>query len=81
MIVQQRVRLLSHGGHQTLDIPLGFELPGEEVVIRKKEGGLFIEPVAPKKKNLLELLAQMKPAEDEPFDLDEGSLPPDDIEL
>ncbi len=34
-MIERRVRLFRYGGNQAVRIPGGFELPGEEAVLRK----------------------------------------------
>jgi antitoxin VapB len=60
----RRVKLFRYGRNQAVRIPLGFELPGEEVIMRKDSERLIIEP-APKK-SLLAVLATLE-ALDEDF--------------
>lgn len=79
MISQYQVRLFHNGRNQTLNIPHAFEMPSNDVVIRKEGEKLIIEPF--KKRSLLELLATL-PDIDEAFpDIDEGLLPLDDIQF
>ena len=54
---RRRARLFKNGRSQAVRIPREFELPGSEVFIRKEGRRLIIEPV-PKKKSLLEVLAE-----------------------
>lgn len=77
MNVQRHVRLFKNGRNQAVRIPREFEMPGEEVVMRKEGERLVLEPV--KRRSLSALLASMDPiGEDigpierppaEPFDL------------
>lgn len=39
------VKLFRHGANQAVDIPQAFELPGDDVTIRKEGQRLIIEPV------------------------------------
>jgi antitoxin VapB len=57
-MVRRRVKLFRHGRNQAVRIPRGFELPGEEAVMRKDGERLIIEP-APKK-SLLAVLATLE---------------------
>lgn len=79
MGAERRVRLFRNGRNQAVRIPVEFELPGTEAILRHEGNRLIIEPV--KKKSLLRLLAEMEPL-DEPFpDVDEGLLPLRNIEI
>ena len=60
-------------------IPREFELPGNEAVIHREGDRLIVEPV--KKPSLLALLAGWEPLTEEFPDVDEGLLPPDDVEI
>jgi antitoxin VapB len=60
--------LFRHGGSQAVCIPRGFELPGDEAVMRRCGDTLMIEPV--RKRGLVALLQSMKPIE-EPLDADD----------
>ncbi|MDB6170830.1 MAG: virulence-associated protein VapB-like protein [Chthoniobacteraceae bacterium] len=61
-------------------IPKEFELPGKEVILHREEGRLIIEPVE-KKPDLLEILASLKPLDEEFPNVDEGLLPLEAITL
>jgi len=77
MVAQRRVKLLKDARNQAVRIPHGFELPGEEVVMRKEGDRLIIEP-APTK-SLLAVLATFAPLhEDFPPIRD---LPPNPVDL
>ena len=76
--------LFRHGDEQAVSIPLEFELPGDEVTIRRQGDALVIEPKPAKRKpTLLEVLDQMVPLTKEEWpDIDDSDLPPlDDVEL
>lgn len=79
MINQYQVRLFHNGRNQTLNIPHAFEMPSDDVVIRKEGEKLIIEPL--KKKSLLELLATLPDLDEDFPDIDEGLLPLDDIQF
>jgi antitoxin VapB len=59
MSEQRHVRLLRNGRNQTLRIPVEFELPGSEAIMRRYGDRLVIEPV--RKRGLIALLQTMKP--------------------
>ena len=81
------VSLFRNGRNQAIRIPVEFELPGDEATIRKEGDRLIIEPKAddrPKSwDELLAAMANWEPLgpEDEFPDIDEGLLPPRDIDL
>ena len=75
------VSLFRNGRNQAVRIPVEFELPGDEAVMRKEGDKLIIE--AKRKKTLLEVLDEMEPLTKEEWpDIDDSDLPPlDDINL
>lgn len=85
MIDQQTVQLSRKGTIQILNIPVGFELSSNEVLVRKEGDRLIVEPV--KRGSLKALLMafaeedRINPLEEEFPDVDEGLLPLDDIEI
>jgi antitoxin VapB len=64
---ERRVRLFKNAQNQAVRIPRGWELPGEEAVMRKDGGRLIIEPAGPR--SLVELLDSWEDdlGEDEAF--------------
>ena len=56
---QRHVRLFRNGRNQAVRIPVEFELPGDEAVIRRDGDRLVIEQV--RKRGLVALLKTMKP--------------------
>jgi antitoxin VapB len=48
MSVERRVKLFSNGRNQAVRIPRKFELPGEDVIMRKEGERLIIEVSPPK---------------------------------
>ena len=79
MITQYQVRLFHNGRNQTLNIPHAFEMPSNDVMIRKEGERLIIEPF--KKRSLLELLATLGDIDEDFPNIDEGLIPLDDIQL
>jgi len=73
---QRVVRLFKNGRNQAIRIPREFELPGDEVVLRKDGNRLILEPIP--KKTLTELLAELRPIEDEFAPIEE--LPIEEVE-
>ena len=79
MQTERRVRLFKNGRNQALRIPKDLELPGDEAIIRKEGTQLIVKPL--NHPSLLALLATLETLDEDFPDVDEGLLPPDDIEL
>jgi antitoxin VapB len=79
MINQYQVRLFHNGRNQTLNIPHAFEMPSNDVLIRKDGERLIIEPF--KKKSLLELLVTLEDIDEDFPNVDEGLLVLDDTQF
>ena len=63
MLPRRHVKLFKDGRNQALRIPRGFELPGEDAIMRNAGDRLIIEPVLPK--SLLAVLALLEPIDEE----------------
>jgi len=61
MAEQRHVRLFRDGRNQAVCIPVEFELPGDQAIMRRDGERLVIEPV--RKRGLTALLKTMKPLE------------------
>lgn len=62
---QRRVRVFRNGRNRAIRIPVEFDFPGDEAIMRRDGDRLVIEPVP--RRGLLALLASMEPlAEDFP---------------
>lgn len=59
MSARRHVRLFRNGRNQAVRIPVEFELPGDEAIMRRDGDRLVIEPV--RKRGLVALLRSMKP--------------------
>ncbi len=79
MQTERRVRLFKNGRSQALRIPKDFELPGDEAIIQKEGALLIVKPL--KRPSLLALLATLEALDEDFPDVDEGLLPPDDLEI
>jgi antitoxin VapB len=55
---ERRIKLFKNGRHQAIRIPRGFELPGEDAIIRKEGQRLTIEAAPPR--SLLAVLATLQ---------------------
>ena len=60
---QRTVRLFRNGRNQAVRIPVEFELPGDEAIMRRDGDRLVIEPV--RKRGLVALLKTMTPLTEE----------------
>jgi antitoxin VapB len=65
----RHVRLFRNGRNQAVRIPVEFELPGDEAIMRRDGDRLVIEPV--RKRGLLALLKTMEPFEEEFPEIDD----------
>ena len=76
----REAKLFRNNKSQAVRIPADFELPGDRVLIRRDGEKLILEPV--RRKNLLEILAYLKPLgpEDAFPDIDDALLPARDID-
>jgi antitoxin VapB len=59
---RRNVRLFRNGRNQAVRIPVEFELPGDEAIMRRDGDRLVIEPV--RKRGLVALLKSMKPLDE-----------------
>lgn len=76
---ERRVSLFRNGRNQAVRIPRGFELPGDQAVLRKDGERLILAPLAPAA--LSALLASWSELDESIPDVDEGLLPLDDVAL
>ncbi len=63
MADRRHVRLFRIGHDQAVRLPVEFELPGDEALMRRDGDRLVIEPV--RKRGLLALLETMKPLDED----------------
>jgi antitoxin VapB len=63
VLPERRVRLFRNGRNQAVRIPRGYELPGNDAVIRKEGEKLIVEPLP--SRSLLAVLASLAPLEEE----------------
>jgi len=77
----REVKLFRNNKSQAVRIPADFEMPGDRVLIHREGDRLIIEPV--RRKNLLEVLAQLQPLgpEDQFPEIDDSLLALKDVEL
>jgi antitoxin VapB len=79
MGIERDVKLFRNGRNQAVRIPVEFELPGDEAVMRKVGEDIIISPK--KKSSLFEWLATLEPLDEEFPDVDEGLLPMREVDL
>ena len=77
---ERHLRLFRNGRNQAVRIPREFEFDAEEVVMRREEGRLILEPLP--QAGLLATLARLQPLDDvELADWDAGLLALDAVPL
>jgi antitoxin VapB len=69
MSKRRHVRLFRNGRNQAVRIPVEFEMPGDEVIMRRDGDRLVIEPV--RKRGLVALLRTMKPLKEDFPEIDD----------
>jgi antitoxin VapB len=79
MTESRHVKLFRNGRNQAVRIPVEFELPGKEAIMRRDGERLVIEPL--RKRGLSALLKTFEPLDEEFPDVDECLLPLKDIKL
>jgi antitoxin VapB len=77
MSEKRHVKLFRNGRNQAVRIPVEFELPGDEAIMRRDGDRLVIEPL--RKRGLSALLRTMKPIPDEFPDVDDPVLKPEKV--
>jgi antitoxin VapB len=73
----RRVKVFKNGRNRAVRIPREFEFAGDEAIMRKVGAKLIIEPVAPR--SLLELLASLKPLDEDFAPIPDS--PPEPVDL
>lgn len=63
MSAVRHVKLFRNGRNQAVRIPVEFELPGDEAILRREGDRLILEPT--RKRGLLALLETMQPVEED----------------
>ena len=66
---ERHVRLFRNGRNQAVRIPVEFELPGDEAILRRDGDRLVIEPV--RKRGLVALLKSMRPLDEDLPDIED----------
>ena len=75
MVERRHVRLFRNGRNQAVCIPVEFELPGDEAIMRRDGDRLVIEPV--RKRGLVALLKTMMPLEEDFPEIDDPAPAPE----
>lgn len=80
MLAERHVRLFRNGRNQAVRIPREFEFDADEVLMRREDGRLILEPLP--QPGLLATLARLQPLDDVALaDWDAGLAPLDDVVL
>ena len=77
MSEQRHVKLFRNGRNQAVRIPVEFELPGSEAIMRRDGDSLVIEPL--RKRGLIALLKMMKPLQEEFPEIDDPVPSPEKV--
>ncbi|OHZ30409.1 antitoxin [Agrobacterium vitis] len=78
---ERHVRVFKNGRNRAVRIPVEFEFPGDEVIMRKEGDRIIIEPLNDKKQNLIEWLRSQPPIEEDFPDFDLIDPPPRPVDL
>lgn len=73
----RHVKLFRNGRNQAMQIPVEFELPGDEVLMWREGDRLMLEPT--RKRGLLRLLETMEPLAEEFPVIEDRPPPPEQI--
>jgi antitoxin VapB len=73
MTERRRVKLFRNGRNQAINIPAGYELPGDAAIMRRNGACLIIEPV--RKRGLIALLKTMRPIGEKLPEIDDRAGP------
>ena len=76
---ERHVKLFRNGRNQAVRIPVEFELPGSDALMRREGNRLVIEPV--RKQSLLAILATLAPLDEKFPEIDEDLAPLREIAL
>jgi len=73
----RHVRLFRNGRSQAVRIPVEFELPGDEAIMRREGDRLVLEPT--RKRGLLGLLETMEPLDEAFPEIEDRPTAPEEI--
>ncbi|MFN3720686.1 MAG: antitoxin [Rhizobium rhizophilum] len=77
---ERHVRIFKNGRNRAVRIPVEFDFPGDEVIMRKEGDKITLEPVKKKQESLIEWLRRQDPI-DEDLDFDLREPPARDVDL
>jgi antitoxin VapB len=80
MELERHVRIFKNGRNRAVRIPVEFDFPGDEVIMRKEGDKITLEPVKRKQESLIEWLRRQDPI-DEDFDFDLREPPARNVDL
>lgn len=80
MELERHVRIFKNGRNRAVRIPVEFDFPGDEAIMRKEGDKITLEPVQTKKEGLIEWLRRQEPIEED-FDFDLREPPARDVDL
>ncbi|MBP1850790.1 antitoxin [Rhizobium halophytocola] len=83
MSMERHVRIFRNGRNRAVRIPVEFDFPGDEVIMRKEGDKITMEPVKITGESFIEWLRRQPPlsAEELDFDFDVPEPPPRDVDL
>lgn len=82
MELERHVRIFKNGRNRAVRIPVEFDFPGDEAIMRKEGDKITLEPVQAKKESLIEWLRRQEPIEEDfDFNFDLREPPARDVEL
>jgi antitoxin VapB len=76
-MLKRSVKLFRNGRNQAVRIPREFELPGDEALLSREGDRLVLE--APRKRSLLEVLAELEPIDEEFPEIEDPPADPVDL--
>jgi len=80
-IQERHVRVFKNGRNRAVRIPVEFDFPGDEVIMRKEGDRIILEPVVNKKETFVAWLRQQPPIEEDFPDFDLPEPPPRPVDL
>ncbi|MCO6186568.1 antitoxin [Rhizobium sp. L1K21] len=81
MGIERHLKVFKNGRNRAIRIPVEFEFPGDEVIMRKEGDKITIEPVEGAGSDFFHWLSKQEPLDEDFPDVDEGLLPLRDVKL
>ncbi|MCM2292011.1 AbrB/MazE/SpoVT family DNA-binding domain-containing protein [Allorhizobium sp. BGMRC 0089] len=78
---ERHVRVFKNGRNRAVRIPVEFDFPGDEVIMRKEGDRIILEPLTDKTQNLVDWLRSQPPVEEDFPDFDLAEPPPRAVDL